>query len=255
MDFHFTPASERALVAAARWARQACAEGLGTPELDVPELLLGLISEPECRAAQMLAAGGIDQAAVQDRWPELSLLAADASVRRENFAPALRSSLVAATARLFDYPRPLALATEHLLLGIVAAEHETSAWLIDRGFDPVSDVSERGSALLRQRLMGVMREDEHRDVEGRIVAPPAVRVRIVLPRALATAEHSPAHDHGTRVGDRLGDDLAVRVPLTPGEPMGLAPARELDDPLVEPLATPPERLLETRIGPGDEAVE
>lgn len=131
MEYHFTPASERALAEAARWARQA-----GAADLDAPELLLGLIAESECRAAHMLAARGVDQEAIQRRWPGLSRRHAAEGGTTAVFAPALLASLVAATARLFDYPRPLALATEHLLLGLVAAEHETADWLIEQGFDP-----------------------------------------------------------------------------------------------------------------------
>ena len=42
---------------------------------------------------------------------------------------------------------------------------------------------------------GVMGEHEDRHVERRVVAPPAVGVRVVRPRALAAAEHPAAHDH------------------------------------------------------------
>ena len=37
-------------------------------------------------------------------------------------------------------------------------------------------------------------EHKHRMPERRLVAPPPVRPRVVLPRALAAAEHPPAHD-------------------------------------------------------------
>ena len=50
----------------------------------------------------------------------------------------------------------------------------------------------------------MVREDEHRHVERRLVSPPGVRVGIVRPRPLAAAEHPPAHDHRARGGERLG---------------------------------------------------
>ena len=54
MHFQFTPAAERALLAATAWSVRA-----DTDELDVPEVLLGLLAEPECRAALLLASRSI----------------------------------------------------------------------------------------------------------------------------------------------------------------------------------------------------
>ena len=48
---------------------------------------------------------------------------------------------------------------------------------VERGVEPVGDERERRPALLRQRLAGVVGEDEDRDAERRVVAPPAVRDR------------------------------------------------------------------------------
>ena len=58
-----TPAAERALAESGR---------SDSDELRPPDLLLGLLSEPECRAAVMLAGVGVDAAAVLKRWPELT---------------------------------------------------------------------------------------------------------------------------------------------------------------------------------------
>ncbi len=63
MQFEFTPAAERALVVAAGWA--SCAD---REALHLPEVLLGLLAEPECRAALLAAPWGIDAAAVQHRF-------------------------------------------------------------------------------------------------------------------------------------------------------------------------------------------
>ena len=38
--------------------------------------------------------------------------------------------------RLAVLPQPLELATEHILLGLAAADHEVSVWLRQRGLDP-----------------------------------------------------------------------------------------------------------------------
>ena len=95
--------------------------------------MLGLLAEAECRAAEMLLAHGVDTAAVRKRWPALRL---GARVRKRDFSPAVVAALEAAVDRLWEYPRPLVLATEHILLGLVAAPGETAAWLAEHGFDP-----------------------------------------------------------------------------------------------------------------------
>ncbi|MBI2826921.1 MAG: thiamine phosphate synthase [Planctomycetia bacterium] len=129
MTWSFTAAAERALAEAAIWrSRDDCAD------LHTPELLLGLLAETECRAAAMLLARGIDAAAVEGRWPSLARRANGAHGPRE-FSLSLLEAFEAAVDRLWEYPRPLTLATEHLLLGLVAAPGETGAWLAEHGFD------------------------------------------------------------------------------------------------------------------------
>ena len=149
MKCEFTPATERALAEAAHWSRPADCD-----ELQAPALLLGLLSESECRAALMLARRGIDAAAVRRRWPDLvrspsggpvagepgcggSTVAGPRATSRR-FSADLDASLAAACERLVDYPRPLVLATELLLLGLAAAEHEVAAWLREQGVDPAA---------------------------------------------------------------------------------------------------------------------
>lgn len=126
----FTPAAERALQVANHWTSVGVSS-----ELAPPEVLIGLLAEPECRAALLLAEFGIDQRAVIDRWPHLAplpeseLVAPERRVHSAELAAALR----AAEERLFEYPRPLHLATEHLLLGLVATESDAGQWLRERG--------------------------------------------------------------------------------------------------------------------------
>lgn len=63
--YQFTPSAERAIRAAAGLASDDAAE-----HVSPIHLLRGLLTEAESRAAEMLAARGIDTAAVLARWPE-----------------------------------------------------------------------------------------------------------------------------------------------------------------------------------------
>ncbi len=129
MRFQFTPAADRAWDAAARWSRT------GDGELQPVAALLGLLWDADCRAALLLTDHGIDAAAVQARWPELSEQAATAEQRRQRFSAELLESLAEAESRLLEHPQPLELATEHILLGLVCTPGEVGQWLTQRGFD------------------------------------------------------------------------------------------------------------------------
>ncbi|HEX5445510.1 MAG TPA: Clp protease N-terminal domain-containing protein, partial [Pirellulales bacterium] len=128
--YQFTPAAARAVAAAAGWT-----SGGDYDDLHPPELLLGLLNEAESRAAEMLARGGVALDDVRQRWPTLRPLTSPQNGRAGRFSPAVCDMLANAEARLADFPRPLVLTTEHVLLGLVAAGHELSRWLIERGFD------------------------------------------------------------------------------------------------------------------------
>src|SRR3569623_1237548 len=106
----FTPAAERALAAAAQWRSPDFHDELGAPAL-----LLGLLDEPECRAAIMLSAHGVDGAAVRQHWPHLAPVNGEAGPAPQ-YSNEVEASLHAAYARLSDFPRPIVLATEHVLL-------------------------------------------------------------------------------------------------------------------------------------------
>ncbi len=127
MSHQFTPAAERALAAAARFRSQAAGD-----DLDLPEVLLGLLAEPECRAALMLAQFDIDAAAVERRFPSLEARAAgpQGEIR---FSPEWSACLDAAEDLLHEHPKPLELATEHLLLGLTATDNDVSRWLAECG--------------------------------------------------------------------------------------------------------------------------
>ena len=126
----FTPAAQRALAVAARWSAAG-----PQAALDLPEVLLGLLDEPECRAALVLAEFRIDSESVRRRWPTLVESAAANPDRQTRFAPGLVAAVRAAESLLFEYPRPLVLATEQVLLGILAAPSEASQWLGHSGLE------------------------------------------------------------------------------------------------------------------------
>lgn len=129
-----TPAAERALDFARAWKIDPQSR-----EIQPVELLCGLLAEPECQAAIMLAAEGIDTAAVQARWPTLRWAGHEPGEQFSvggggSLSAAVREALDAAENLLFEYPQPVTLATEHLLLGLAAAGGELATWLADRGW-------------------------------------------------------------------------------------------------------------------------
>ncbi len=134
MQYQLTPAAQRALDTAAGSTSRK-----GFDELQAPALLLGLLAEPECRAAMLLANRGIDAAAVRRCWPDLAScqdLPQGTSAPGRRLSVDVELSLQAACQRLSECLRPLELATEHLLLGLLCAEHEVSAWLRGQGLVP-----------------------------------------------------------------------------------------------------------------------
>jgi thiamine-phosphate pyrophosphorylase len=147
MQLFLTAAAERAFCEALSWTSDP-----QSPVLDAPSLLLGLLAEEECRAASMLSSRGIDVAAVCRQWPQYVRCTTrypawehfspewtgqtDGGVAVRHLSPEIKSSLAAARRRLAGHPRPLLWATEHLLLGLVAASHDVAQWLRQAGIDP-----------------------------------------------------------------------------------------------------------------------
>ena len=120
-------------------------------------MLLGLLAEPECRAAMMLESVQIDTTAVLNKWPRfatpnpdktgseksggntgIARKKADRSVLIERFSADVKASLAATCQLLQDLPTPLILATEHILLGLAAADNEAATWLRQMGLDPLA---------------------------------------------------------------------------------------------------------------------
>ncbi len=123
MEYQYTPGARRVLDEAAHWAIEG--ERLGAPAL-----LLGLLAESECRAAEVLARHYVSTELVQSRWPQF---VRHAVCEPPLFSADVQASLSLAAERLHECVCPLEFATEHLLLGLAAADHETAAWLHEQG--------------------------------------------------------------------------------------------------------------------------
>lgn len=131
MNVTFTPAAQRALRAAAAWRDPDDSDGLGPLAV-----LMGLLAEDECRAAQMLSDRGIDARSVGHRWPRLTQVDTPTESSQSSLAPAVLAALRVAGRRLGEHPQPLEYATEHLLLGLTLVPSELSDWLAERGLAP-----------------------------------------------------------------------------------------------------------------------
>lgn len=129
MGQQFSPAVQRAIESAALWSGPGDGD-----EIDLPQLLLGLLSQAECRAAQVLMEKGVSADFVRQHW-HLHPRKPDARTHRPNFSIAVQRAIDTACGRLIDYPHPLTLTTEQVLLGIVAAPSEVAQVLAERGLD------------------------------------------------------------------------------------------------------------------------
>jgi thiamine-phosphate pyrophosphorylase len=134
MSYQYTPAAERALHSANGRVPRSQAE------LTPIYVLLGLLSEPECRAAKILEAQGIDEDAIRSAWPEAEVRDAIkpsgvAGVVRPLSAE-LENAFHSAILRLDENPRTCQLASEHLLLGLATDAGDVGSWLRNRGVDP-----------------------------------------------------------------------------------------------------------------------
>src|SRR3954447_21514598 len=112
------------------------------------------------------------------------------------------------------------------------------ARLLERRLDSSADEGEL-RALQRERLSRMVREDEDRMVERRLVAPPAVPRRIGRPWTRSAAEHVPAHDRGADVLQPLLHDRRALVDDASLQSVRIAPDREREHPRVQVLATDP----------------
>ncbi|GAB4130731.1 MAG: hypothetical protein Kow0040_09070 [Thermogutta sp.] len=130
----FTPGALRALTAATTW-QMGTAEGC----LRAEAVLLGLLEEGECRAAITLRECGIDRARLLAEWPDLrrsSIPPPPYDAPLPPLHPDLQAGLAAIDALVDWGDWPAILSTEHLLLGLAAADHAVGAWLRSHGVDP-----------------------------------------------------------------------------------------------------------------------
>jgi thiamine-phosphate pyrophosphorylase len=131
MDFQFTAAAQRVLDYAAGWIDPAV-----SPDLDSRAVLLGLLSETECRAAHLLAEHGIT---IQEVCETLDAGHGDspatdcAAIEARRFNRDFRGAIREAYRFALQFERSPILATEHLLLAVLYSRSATTQWLNDRG--------------------------------------------------------------------------------------------------------------------------
>ena len=222
MPHEFTPAAQRALAYATQWRRPRARRRRQPTTLGPAELLLGLLAEPECRAALLAAARASISTPCGPAGPSSQPAPPDdCSIRRaSSFRPRCAEALQLAALHLLDYPHPHVLATEHLLLGLATGGNEVAQWLAAKGWDAAELAAEI------DRLAGHDR------------GPLPIELRR-LPSATARPAPLPARDVVAATadaggGETVGDAAAERkgLPVTrrsPGcgfsMPRAIGPAR------------------------------
>lgn len=152
MEREFTPGALRALAAAATWQLGETFDGLHPVTI-----LMGLLAEPECRAAAVLRALGIEEATVLDHWPELRRSSHPPVVTLETppaFHPDAESILEAVDTHMDWGDWPPIISTEHLLLGLAAGDQPVASWLRQMGLsfrDLLDQILERYGTAVRWR--------------------------------------------------------------------------------------------------------
>ncbi len=229
----FTPGAERAFEFAEVWESRE-----GSNEIYPPDLLRGLLAEPECRGALLLAAAGIDDRAVLEHWPQMCQRPGGAPGRAKQFSPEVHAAIGFAYDCLIEFEQPVLLATEHLVLGLVGAPGEMADWLRERGLDrerleaevhrlaghelgplPIDDAplekppGEAPSASDRDALKLAVGPQEAGEAPPRESAPPAAaeptRGARDRPRPLAPRERSATWRVLDAAGNRAGEGLRV----------------------------------------------
>ena len=215
MDIELTAATKRALVEAWSWSLDG-----SDLFLQAPAVLLGLLLERECRAAILLESHEIHAATIQTRWPTLlqkgSIAGAahapimDEALSEElvpRFSPEMRAAFGIARDWLTDLPRPLTLATEHLLLGLAASEQEVGCWLRQRGLN--------AQALRDEILKQYGLTTAPLDVETAVpvsIDVPQEDIRPQVPDSKDVIPDSSSGDHRAETGERLlGNTNVVRL--------------------------------------------
>ncbi len=133
MEREFTPGALRALAAAATWQLGETFDGLRPVTI-----LMGLLAEPECRAAALLRAIGVEETAILNRWPELRRSDRPPVITPES-PPAFHAEaepIFEAVDTYMDWGDwPPIISTEHLLLGLAAGDEPVACWLREMGLE------------------------------------------------------------------------------------------------------------------------
>ncbi len=124
----------------------------------------------------------------------------------------------------------------------------------ERGFDAVGHEVECGATVHLHGFTRVVRQDEHRRVVRRILAPPSPP-RIVAPRTANGSEHVAPHDRCADVDVPPGGDVIVDAGLAALHPVHLAEATRRERPAVQAHAALAERVLNALPGSCHIAVE
>lgn len=190
MTRSLTPAAARAAAEAGCWKGAA---DPSDPDNGAVAVLLALALQPECRAAEMLAAVGIDADEIQRHWPQLSRGFSAPSALQTGL-PAVRTVLRAAELQFDEFSQPASLATEHLLLGVAAARGPAAEWLALRGLPLQRVVAEV------ERMHGVDRSPISWEDESDEALP-----------ATATTVAAPARDAMAPLAAANADDAAWRL--------------------------------------------
>ncbi|MDD3470452.1 MAG: thiamine phosphate synthase [Thermoguttaceae bacterium] len=147
MNMLFGDAVERMLIEAAHWADDPF-----DPQLFLPGLFYGMLIETECRATLLLTAKGLTPDCVHTRWPQLTRhdqrvagwpelskppkVFDDEAVVIRGLAGSLRRAIRNMERRLWDFPRPMMIMSEHLLLALACMDHEVGEFLRELGIEP-----------------------------------------------------------------------------------------------------------------------
>jgi thiamine-phosphate pyrophosphorylase len=203
--YELTAGAQRALQAASAWVIEG-------PAASVPPMALvcGLLAEPDCRAAKLLASHGIDQQAVLQRWPALVNNPIDERARQNGASPAVRGALLAAHEILAEFEDPVCLATEHLLLGLAAAPGEVATWLATHGLDAASIEAEVHRLAGRVIDRSPVVVDWDTCARSSIAAaPPSPTADLILPQAANLKPQASIYRVLDAAANRAGEGLRV----------------------------------------------